>query len=270
MRSLKKRNRKVLSCMLLMVFFNPASAWAAEVTYQFSGTVQEFGTPTSTEEQIIETAEIQNHNRSKNAACIPPEFGSMTSYTLDYMERLTPNLLREADQKETSGILRLDDAVLQHPAESLFTESENSLECKKEWFTTVTDGLYYAQGHIGQLEIPSIGLSARVYEGESADNMKKGVAHMSDSSVWSGNVVLCAHNRGASSYFGKIHTMKHGDRITFTTKMGRKVYEVTEVKKIRETDMTVLQPTWEDRLTLVTCVRNESAYRYAVTAIRVS
>ena len=64
-RSLKKRNRKVLSCMLLMVFFSPASAWAAEVTYQFSGTVQEFGTPTSTEEQIIETAEIQNHNRSK-------------------------------------------------------------------------------------------------------------------------------------------------------------------------------------------------------------
>ncbi len=64
--------------------------------------------PTSTEESILETAETMNHNRSKTAAYIPPAFGSMTSYTLDAGERLTPNLLKgkrseRRNRRQTDG-----------------------------------------------------------------------------------------------------------------------------------------------------------------------
>ena len=137
------------------------------------------------------------------------------------------------------------------------------------WITEVDHTFYYAGGQIGYLDIPKLELSVKVYEGETAANMKKGVAHIKDSSVWSGNVVLCGHNRGDSAYFNKLHTLKSGDRITYTTKLGQKVYEVISVEKIRETDTRVLEGTSSDYLTLLTCVRNESAYRYCVKAIRV-
>ena len=82
--------------------------------------------------------------------------------------------------------------------------------------TKVDHTFYYAGGQIGYLDIPKLELSVKVYEGETAANMKKGVAHIKDSSVWSGNVVLCGHNRGDSAYFNKLHTLKSGDRITYT------------------------------------------------------
>lgn len=99
--------------------------------------------------------------------------------------------------------------------------------------------------------------------------MKQGVAHMEESSIWSGNVVLCGHNRGVSNYFSRLHTLEAGDMIRYQTKLGEKVYEVTGVQKIHETSQEALKPSDTDKLTLLTCVRNESAYRYMVTAIRV-
>ena len=44
---------------------------------------------------------------------------------------------------------------------------------------------------IGTLEIPSLGISMKVWEGESAESMKKGLGHYSSTSAWDGNVGLC-------------------------------------------------------------------------------
>lgn len=250
---------------------NPA--YASDFTYHFEGVGVEFGVPTSTEESILETAETMNHNRSKTAAYIPPAFGSMTSYTLDAGERLTPNLLKEKDLKEETGVKQTGNTI----AETLNQIPQNSFQTnvfpetltEEGWVTAVNSALYYAGGQIGYLDIPTLDLSVKVYEGETTANMKKGVAHITDSSVWSGNVALCGHNRGDSAYFAKLPTLKSGDRITYTTKLGQKVYEVVSVEKIRETDTSVLEGTASDYLTLLTCVRNESAYRYCVKAIRV-
>lgn len=272
---MRKHVWKALAVTVLLLsacsMTNPA--YASDWIYNFSGVSQEFGTATSTEEKVLETAETINHNRSKTAAYIPPAFGSMTSYTLDAGERLTPNLLKEKDLKEETGIKQTgntsSDMLEQIPQNSFTSHVRSNMQYEEGWITAVTEDLYYAGGQIGYLDIPRINLSVKVYEGETAANMKKGVTHMQDTSVWSGNVALCGHNRGDSAYFAKLHTLKSGDQITYTTKLGQKVYEVVSVKKILETDTGVLEGTASDYLTLLTCVRDESAYRYCVKAIRV-
>ena len=92
---------------------------------------------------------------------------------------------------------------------------------------------------------------------------------MIQTSVWSGNVALAAHNRGANDYFGEIHTLDIGDKIQFTTKLGTRTYRVPSVEKISEMDRSSLTPTTENCLTLYTCVRDQSAYRWCVRAVEV-
>lgn len=119
-------------------------------------------------------------------------------------------------------------------------------------FTEVTDDLYYKGGHLGRLEIPALDLSVKIYEGTGSAAPAKGAGHFEDTSIWGGNVCLAAHNRGTNTYFGKIHTLDTGDKITLTTKLGTKTYEVTTVSKVSETDRSGLEETGESRLTLYT------------------
>ena len=136
-------------------------------------------------------------------------------------------------------------------------------------FTEVTDDLYYKGGHLGRLEIPVLDLSVKIYEGTGSATLAKGVGHFEETSIWGGNVCLAAHNRGTNNYFGKIHTLDAGDRITLTTKLGTKTYEVTTVSKVSETDRSGLEETGESCLTLYTCVRDQRDLRYCVRAVEV-
>lgn len=133
-------------------------------------------------------------------------------------------------------------------------------------FTEFTYELYGADGSVGVLTIPALGLCVKVYEGTDGAQLAKGVGHFPSTSIWDGNVAIAGHNRGVNSYFGRIHTLKVGDEITLTTALGTRSYAVQSVEKIRETDSSVLAAAADDRLTLITCVRGESAYRWCVRA----
>ena len=89
---------------------------------------------------------------------------------------------------------------------------------------------------------------------------------MIDSSIWDGNVCLAGHNRGVRNNFGKIHTLKSGDKIVLNTQYGTRIYKVSTVDKVLETNMNCLSRTTDNRITLITCVANERDYRYVVTA----
>lgn len=75
------------------------------------------------------------------------------------------------------------------------------------------------------------------------------------------------HNRGVRNDFGKLHTLEIGDTITWTTKLGTRTYEVVSVEKVLETDTSGTTSTSDNRLTLYTCVKNQRAYRWCVTAV---
>ena len=133
----------------------------------------------------------------------------------------------------------------------------------------MTSDLYYNGGHLGTLKIPVLGLSVKVYQGTDSATLAKGAGHFEESSIWDGNVAIAGHNRGANCYFGEIHTLSIGDKITLTTKLGTRTYAVTSVAKVSETDRSGLAATAENTLTLYTCVRDQSAYRWCVTASEV-
>ena len=251
-----------------------------------------FGRATSVEIVYGDEAAV-NVDRSKSVALIPPGFGTPTSYLPGSGAYLTPNLVPGAlsgglvnavgEAAVVAGYVSADadypalypvgaDTV-SYPNDNVSWEYETPDYSGSGYdgisFTDVSESLYYNGGHLGTLKIPSIGVSVKIYEGTDSGQLAKGAGHFTDTSIWDGNVSLAAHNRGANNYFGKIHTLKPGDTVTLTTKMGTRTYAVESVKKITETDNSDTVATWENCVTLFTCVRDERDYRWCVRAVEV-
>lgn len=120
---------------------------------------------------------------------------------------------------------------------------------------------------IGILEIPKIGLIAPVQEGTSEETLKVAVGHFSESSYWTGNIALASHNRSQYvHYFEKINELQIDDEIIYKTKFGSRAYEVYESNIIDETDWSVIENTNENKITLITCVKNAPESRLCVKA----
>ena len=58
-----------------------------------------------------------------------------------------------------------------------------------------------------------------------------------------------------------------GDVITYTTVYGTRIYQVSSVNTILNTDWSYLQATADNRVTLTTCLANHPEYRVCVQAI---
>ena len=80
--------------------------------------------------------------------------------------------------------------------------------------------------------------------------------------------VLQATTAGVRDDFGDLHTLEPGDTVTWTTKLGHKdLSKLFQVEKVLETDTSGTTSTSDNRLTLYTCVKNQRAYRWCVTAV---
>ncbi len=134
---------------------------------------------------------------------------------------------------------------------------------------TSVQGMTYKDGSIGTLKIAKLGISVKVWEGESTTSMAKGVAHYSSTSAWDGNVGLAGHNRGAKFNIGTIKDLVAGDIITYTTMYGTRTYAVSMVKTIANTDWSYLQGTADNRITITTCLENHPESRVCVQAVEV-
>ena len=134
---------------------------------------------------------------------------------------------------------------------------------------TSVQGMAYKDGSIGTLKIAKLGISVKVWEGESTTSMAKGVGHYSSTSAWDGNVGLAGHNRGAKYNIGSIKNLVAGDTITYTTMYGTRTYQVTSVKTITNTDWSYLQGTADNRITITTCLENHPESRVCVQAVEV-
>ena len=245
------------ACCLLAAISIPASALEYTVDAPEDHL---FGRPTSVDTIYVTTEEPANTDRSKSAARIPPVFGSPTSYTLNAGELLTPNLV--APGTSSGGITGGGGITVVPPG----TSGGGSWTGGTIAFTEVTDDLYYSGGYLGTLKIPAIDLSVKVYQGTDSAALRKGAGHFRNTSIWDGNVCVAGHNRGVRDDFGDLHTLEYGDTITWTTKLGTRIYEVVSVEKVRETDTSGTTATSDNRMTLYTCVRNQRDYRWMVQA----
>ena len=257
-------------CLMLALTI---SASALDYTIDGPGD-PEYGKPTSIEPVVTaDRGERLNVDLSKNAALIPPAFGSPSAYALNTGTPLTPNL--------APGYMLGDGAVINGSAGITVTPPDlagivpsgtgtsSGTSASTMGYTTVTSDLYYDGGYLAVLDIPGLNVNVKVYQGTDSATLGRGAGHFTDTSIWDGNVCIASHNRGNSAYFGSIHTLNVGDTITLTTRLGTRTYAVTSVNKISETDNSLLAPTAENCITLFTCVVNQSAYRWAVRAVEV-
>lgn len=137
------------------------------------------------------------------------------------------------------------------------TEKENSITQKtQESIGTVPDWT---------IEIPSINLFAEINEGTTKGVMESFVGHFIETPVANGNVGLAAHNRGYKvNYFQNLKDLEYGAEIKYTYKTFTKTYIVDTIEIIKNTDWTYLENTEENRITLITCVENQSEYRRCI------
>lgn len=129
-----------------------------------------------------------------------------------------------------------------------------------------TEPTISASGKLGTLTIPALDLVAPIYTDTSTSSLAKGVGHFSHTATWQGNVGIAGHNRGSRYTLGDIHELELGDVIKYTTNLGTKVYSVTSVSRIANEDWSRLTATTDNRITLISCVKNEPNLRWCVQA----
>lgn len=131
---------------------------------------------------------------------------------------------------------------------------------------TADDNQEEEQGVIAYLTIPSISLTnAPVKEGTDMDTLNNYLGHFTDSAYLEGNVAIAGHNRGyEKKYFENLDKVRQGDEITYQTKYQTKKYKVSEVKTIKDKDVYVIENTPENKITLITCVKNKGNLRLCV------
>ena len=155
-----------------------------------------------------------------------------------------------------------------YPASAFFETKTVRTGGAETAYTSVKD-MKRSDGSIGTVKIPSLGITRKVWEGETTASMSKGMGHYSATSAWDGNVGVCGHNRGATYAIGSIKNLKQGDVITYTTVYGTRTYAVSSVETIANTDWSRLQATSDNRITLTTCLANQPEKRVCVQAVEV-
>lgn len=154
--------------------------------------------------------------------------------------------------------------------EVIINDTENTENTEQAETNIVTkEELKLNDNLIGILEIPKLNIKAPVKEGTTQSILKYSVGHFSNSSNWNGNIALASHNRGdyVAHYFSNIHELVVGDEIIYKTKFGERRYEVVENKKIDSRDWSVISQTTQNKVTLITCVKNKPELRLCVQAI---
>ena len=118
---------------------------------------------------------------------------------------------------------------------------------------------------IGTLEIPSINFKDIVVKGTNQASLAQGIGLFEHSNILEGNVCLAGHN--TYRFLANLKNVQQGDIIKYSSALGNKEYRITTIKQIQETDWTMLDDTEDNRITIITCVRNKPELRLCVQGI---
>jgi sortase family protein len=160
-----------------------------------------------------------------------------------------------------------DKKVIEQEKQNTSEQLDNTEDVEQE--VTEDDG--FEEDLIGSLKIEKINLNGTVKEGSTNEILRDYIGHIEETAKYDGNVGLAAHNRGNKySYFARINELEPGDEIVYTTKYGERKYIVDTKKEILETDWSNLEGTSDNRLTLITCIKNKVNQRLCVQAVQES
>lgn len=250
----------IVSSILCTVTFLMAAS-ALEYHYTADCYPNHFYTPTSSNRAL----DIDNADDSGGATIIIPS-DSMSTNADSTTSRASSPVIPVGSYIDPWGGAVEQQINTDEKLNGLDGASFNRLEG-----ATVNSSNYTAQaqlvttnGHFGAVSIGNRKLFAYVYPGATYESMRKGAGHVDGTSTWNGNVALCGHNRGSWPYFGALKNVQVGDVITYRTALGVRTYRVTSAGRILATNTAVLNPTSDNRITLLTCIANEPAYRLCI------
>lgn len=124
---------------------------------------------------------------------------------------------------------------------------------------------------VGRIEIPRLGLSAAVREGDDARTLRRAVGHIPGTSLpgEDGNAGFAAHR---DTFFSRLKDIRRQDEISFTSPDGVHKYVVQETRVVEASEVAVLDPTPVAMMTLVTCYPfnyiGAAPQRFVVRAVR--
>ncbi len=136
----------------------------------------------------------------------------------------------------------------------------------------IEQDIIHYDDEIGTLTIPDILLdNAPIRESVELTTLKETIGHFPSTSIYEGNVGLASHNSGEQGdFFKNLKKIKIGSEIFYQTNYGTKRYVVTVKEIIDEENWSYLQPTEDNRITLITCVAGQREKRLCVQAVESS
>jgi sortase A len=106
-----------------------------------------------------------------------------------------------------------------------------------------------------QIQIAAINVDAPIVQGDSWEQLKKGVGQYIGSADpgQPGNMVLSAHNDVYGEIFRHLDELQPGDQIIIFTLQHSFTYMVSETQIVKPTDVEVMASTPDPTLTLISC-----------------
>ena len=107
-------------------------------------------------------------------------------------------------------------------------------------------------GIVGRISIPRLHISAIVEEGVDAETLARAVGHIPGTALpgQDGNIGIAGHR---DTFFQKLKDLQPNDKIDLTTHSGRYHYTVESLTVVEPDNVSVLEPTGGQTLTIVTC-----------------
>lgn len=188
---------------------------------------------------------VDSRNRFKDATPLAP---TVSSGLRSIRRHLAPILL-------FSGVAVLGYAGFQYGAMLFEQRHLQTIWRNQQRDNRTVDGRHSStsrENGLSRISIPNIGLSAVVVEGTDLLSLMVGPGHFMGTVEPGepGNAVLSAHR---DTFFRNIEKLHPGDPI-FIEREGQTFrYEVIGFKIVKPNDVSVVAPTSDSRLTLVTC-----------------
>jgi len=106
-----------------------------------------------------------------------------------------------------------------------------------------------------RIQVPAIGVDAPVVQGDSWEQLKKGVGqHIGSANPGqSGNLVLAGHNDVYGEVFRDLEELQVGDQIVIYTQLRQYVYTVSETRIVEPNQVEVMATTSSPTVTLISC-----------------
>lgn len=134
-----------------------------------------------------------------------------------------------------------------------------------------------ADGVIGYVAAPEIGMSLPIYHGTAPDTLDRGVGHLYGTALPVGgpgtHSVLTGHSGLVrSTMFSNIRKLRRGDEFTVTVLDQTLTYRVDQLRTVLPDDTSALGPVaGQDYVTLVTCTPiGVNSHRLLVRGVRVA